>query len=104
MIRTRFKSGFLSRALVDYPNRIECPRIADEGQQVRHDCNQRLAPVSRGEVGSHVPSQLRLAAAEGCQHGQGEQLPGLQIKPGAGEEVTKAVGGQVALDVQLILR
>ena len=51
-----------------------------------------------------VALDLRVAAAEGDEHGEGQQLAGRQVDAGAGVVVAEAVGRQVALDVLLVGR
>jgi hypothetical protein len=50
-----------------------------------------------------VAPDLRVAPAEGGEHGEGDQLPHRDTDPIAGEVVAEAVRGQEPLEVQLIL-
>ena len=62
-----------------------------------------LPVVADVEVGRHVPLDLGVASAEGREHGEGEQLAGRHVDPGAGVVVAEAVGGQELLEVQLVI-
>jgi hypothetical protein len=50
-----------------------------------------------------VAPDLRVAPAEGGEHGEGDQLPHRDTDPIAGEVVAEAVRGQEPLEVQLVL-
>jgi hypothetical protein len=51
-----------------------------------------------------VSFDLGVAAAEGGEHGEGKQFASRHVDAGAGQVVAEAVGGQVALQMLLIVR
>ena len=55
------------------------------------------------QFGGDVPSNLRVASAEGDEHGEGQRLPRLQVDAGAGVMVAEAVGGEQAPEVRFII-
>ena len=78
---------------------VEGAGVADERDEHGKDAQQPGAVVAHVEVGGNASFYLGVAAAEGGEHGAGEQLAGWHVDSGAGQVVTEAVAGQVALQV-----
>jgi hypothetical protein len=92
------------RDLIEDAQGVERARVADVRQELGEHIEQPAAVVADVAVGGDVPAQLRLAATEGGEHGEGEQLPGRDADAAAGEVVAEAVGRQEPLDVLLVGR
>lgn len=85
--------------LVDRGEGVEGAGIADERQQLGHDVHEQCAVVADVAVGGDVSADLAVGTAEADEQGEGDQLTGRDVQPGAGVVVAEAVRRQEPRDV-----
>src|ERR1700722_11609076 len=90
--------------LVERRQGIEGTGIADERDEYGEHAQQPGAVVAHVEVTNDVSFDLGVAAAEGGEHGEGEQFAGRHVDAGTGQVVTEAVSRQIALQMLLVVR
>src|SRR6476646_3477527 len=87
--------------VVDRGEAVEGAGVADVGHHHGQDREQPLAGVADPHVAADVSADLRVGAAKGDEHREGEQLAHLQVDAVATDGVAEAVGGEVSLEVHL---
>ena len=82
---------------------VQAAGVADIGQTLRDEFDEKNPVVAHVEVALGVGGELRFTAALGREEAEGDQLALPQVKTASGVGVAEAVGGQPAVDVPGLL-
>lgn len=86
------------RRLIDAGDRVQASRVADIGNALEHDAEQKRLIVSDVHIAARVSGQLGFTAALSRQEAEGDQFPFGQCQSLPGIKIAEAVIRQPAVD------